>query len=93
MAKERKGWNKYWLIATVLAIGGLFAVPETVALVDPSEGDTYTESIRLWIGDNKEWFLAAWAAFAVWFPYHILSGKKEDFHTEEELEEMEENGE
>lgn len=49
----------------------LFAVPEGLALADPSEGDTFSENIRQWIADVWLLTLIGWVVFATWFGVHI----------------------
>jgi hypothetical protein len=69
----KKPWFIYWLaVFGVLA----FAVPEVVALVDPDQGDTLSESVR-WL-TNSPVGVIGFIAFIGWFTWHILvqRGKK-----------------
>jgi hypothetical protein len=71
----KKPWFIYWLVVFgVLA----FAVPEAVALADPDQGDTLSESVR-WLTNTPIGFIG-FIAFIGWFTWHILvqRGKKGD---------------
>jgi hypothetical protein len=61
-----------WLIG----FGGLFVVLEVIALLDPADGDTLSESLR-WLVYSAPWGLGlvAFLGFFVWFIPHILKRK------------------
>lgn len=71
----KKPWLLYWIaVFGVLA----FAVPEAVAIVNPEQGDTLSESLR-WLTNSPLGFIG-FIAFIGWFTWHILvqRGKKRD---------------
>lgn len=63
--------KKPWLIYWVAVFGLLaFAVPEIIALADPDQGDTLSESLR-WL-TNSPVGVIGFIGFIVWFTWHIL---------------------
>lgn len=63
----KRRWFLYWvLVFGVLA----FAVPEAIALFDPDQGDTLSESLRWLTGGPLG--AVAFVGFLVWFGWHIL---------------------
>lgn len=54
------------------------AVWEAYAIRSKVEGDTLSERTRAWFHTHTRGgrlaFLLAWAALAIWFPIHIVTG-------------------
>lgn len=75
-------WNLVW----ALWLGGLlafFGVAEGLSLANKLPGDTFSETLRRWLGlePRKPWrqwgmlaFTVLFGGFAVWFEAHILGG-------------------
>lgn len=63
----KKAWFAYWVVVFgILAFG----VPEAMAVLDPNQGDTLSESVR-WLADSPLGEIG-FIAFLVWFGWHIL---------------------
>jgi hypothetical protein len=76
------GWLRRWWIAWTVLAGVLllvgFGVPEVIAIADPGQGGTYTESLQEWLGTTDGgagwgwWALAAvLVGFVAWFLPHL----------------------
>lgn len=66
-------WPVVWFAWTCM-----FAVAETIALVNRREGDTLSETVRALFHTRtskagRAVFAVGWAGFSVWFAIHILT--------------------
>ena len=71
-APPKRRWFLYWLIVFgVLA----FAIPEAIAIVSDSPGDTLSESLQ-WAVSIHPLFAILFLVFICWFTWHILLEKR-----------------
>ncbi|WP_435059850.1 hypothetical protein [Streptomyces sp. bgisy060] len=66
-------WPAIWITWTCL-----FAIAETIALINRTEGDTLSENVRGLFRTHRSkagraLFAVAWGGFSVWFAIHILT--------------------
>lgn len=65
------GWG-WWI-----AWGLVFAILETIAILNKTDGDTLSEYTRKWLGvfPKKQWSIVGATAllgFLVWFGWHVV---------------------
>jgi hypothetical protein len=78
MSDKAPAPQKKWLLMWILIFGGSFVVLETIALIDPAEGDTLSESLRWLVYSPPENIgVIAFFAFFAWFIPHILKRRRD----------------